>query len=539
MKTIILKEEYQEELAQAGEILRKGGLVAIPTETVYGLAANALNPTAVSQIFKAKGRPNDNPLIVHICELSQLAPLVTEIPESALRLAEAFWPGPLTIILPKSSLVPYETSGNLDTVAIRLPSHPTAQAIIHAAGVPLAAPSANLSGKPSPTSFEHVFEDLNGRVDAIVKGQDCEVGVESTVITLTGEIPKILRPGGITKVQLEKVLGHVEIDPAVVQPLPAGEKVSSPGMKYTHYSPLADITIIDSSPHDFIQFVNQQKNAYALCFEEDIPFLTVPYVSYGSRYDGHTQAQRLFSALHELDELRAKTVYARIPSKNGVGLAVYNRLVRAAGFQIFNPLQAYIIGLTGPSGGGKSTVCRYLQDLGAEIIDCDLISKSPEVYDKNCLKELQNAFGNDIIKDGRLLRRELAKIAFSSEENKKKLNAITHPRILSKVWEKINQAKRNGKKLIAIDAPTLFESGLDDKCSRIFVVTASREQRLKRILERDHLTLEQAELRLSAQKPDNYYFSRADHIIHTDENTELSKRLAPIVQGLLRKLTSA
>ena len=206
--TILLRGDSPQDVKTAGEILRRGGLVAIPTETVYGLAANALDGAAVKAIYQAKGRPSDNPLIVHICDLSQLPPLVRQLPESAKKLAAAFWPGPLTIILKKSDLVPRETSGGLDTVAVRFPAHPVAQAVIREAGLPLAAPSANLSGKPSPTTFAHVREDLTGRVDALLDGGDCAVGVESTVLTLAEGTPRVLRPGGVTVGQLRKCWGR-------------------------------------------------------------------------------------------------------------------------------------------------------------------------------------------------------------------------------------------------------------------------------------------------------------------------------------------
>ena len=224
MDTLLLSDHCPDDIQTAGEILRRGGLVAIPTETVYGLAANALDGATVKKIYAAKGRPSDNPLIVHISQFSQLAPLVREVPQAAKELADAFWPGPLTIILPKSDLVPQEPSGGLSTVAVRCPSHPTARAVIDAAGVPLAAPSANLSGKPSPTTFRHVQEDLTGRVDALLDGGDCAVGVESTVLTLAEGTPRILRPGGITLSQLQSVLGKVEVDPAVLHQLEQGKK---------------------------------------------------------------------------------------------------------------------------------------------------------------------------------------------------------------------------------------------------------------------------------------------------------------------------
>ena len=238
----------------------------IPTETVYGLAANALDGATVKKIYAAKGRPSDNPLIVHISQFSQLAPLVREVPQAAKKLADAFWPGPLTIILPKSDLVPQETSGGLSTVAVRCPSHPTARAVIDAAGVPLAAPSANLSGKPSPTTFRHVQEDLTGRVDALFDGGDCAVGVESTVLTLAEGTPRILRPGGITLSQLQSVLGNVEVDPAVLHQLEQGKKAASPGMKYKHYSPKADVVIVDASPEEYVRYVNKKGDGWALCF---------------------------------------------------------------------------------------------------------------------------------------------------------------------------------------------------------------------------------------------------------------------------------
>ena len=258
METLLLSDHCPDDIQRAGDILRRGGLVAIPTETVYGLAANALDGEAVKKIYQAKGRPSDNPLIVHISRFSQLAPLVREVPESAQKLAAAFWPGPLTIILPKSDVIPQQTSGGLDTVAVRCPSHPTARAVIDAAGVPLAAPSANLSGKPSPTTFLHVREDLTGRVDALLDGGDCDVGVESTVLTLATPVPRLLRPGGVTLSQLRQVLGKVEVDPAVLHQMEAGQKAASPGMKYKHYSPAADVVIVDASPEDYVEYVNQK-----------------------------------------------------------------------------------------------------------------------------------------------------------------------------------------------------------------------------------------------------------------------------------------
>ncbi len=334
MNTAILKES---EISKAAKIIRSGGLVAIPTETVYGLAANALDGKAVSKIFVAKGRPMDNPLIVHIASVDDIENLVSEFPEKAHLLAKYFWPGPLTMILPKSKIIPDEVSAGLETVAVRFPSNKTAQKIIAESGVPLAAPSANSSGYPSPTEASHVKEDLFGKIDAIVDGGKCNVGVESTVITLASDVPRLLRPGAVTLEQIKDVIGEVEVDKAICNRLDEGEKVISPGMKYKHYSPLAKVILVKGSDDAYIKYVNSlrdKKNVFALCFNEDVKSIKIPCVSYGESGNSEEQANKLFSCLRELDKLNAKLVYARCPKENGVGLAVYNRLIRAAGFEV-------------------------------------------------------------------------------------------------------------------------------------------------------------------------------------------------------------
>ncbi len=338
METRIFKinSPNSEDISLVGSILREGGLAAIPTETVYGLAGNAFDGECAKKIFEAKGRPSDNPLIVHISEFSQWKPLVTEIPEQAKALADAFWPGPLTIILPKSEKVPDEVSGNLSTVAVRMPSDEIARAIITAAGVPLAAPSANLSGKPSPTSAKHVIDDMTGRIDAIVDAGECSVGVESTVISLAVTPPRLLRPGGVTPEMLVSVLGEIEIDDAVYNKLPEGAEAASPGMKYKHYAPEAQVVLIKSSLADFRNYVekNKEDGTVALCFEGEEKGISVPTLTYGEKDDPSSQAKHIFDALRQLDEMKAKTVFARLPEQNGVGLAVFNRLIRAAGFNV-------------------------------------------------------------------------------------------------------------------------------------------------------------------------------------------------------------
>lgn len=339
MKTELLKINDVDDprLEEVGQTLRNGGLAAIPTETVYGLAANALDEKAVEKIYEAKGRPSDNPLIVHIAHFDEWKPLVSEIPENAERLAKKYWPGPLTVILPKSTLVPAKTSGGLDTVAVRMPSHPIARAIIEKAGVPLAAPSANTSGKPSPTLASHVLHDLDGKIEYIVDGGECTVGVESTVITLAGEKPRLLRPGGITPDMLESVLGEIEIDPAVFHKLQEGTVAASPGMKYKHYSPSAEVIILKGDFEKYKNYVEQRadENTAALCFDGDAGKLDgVSVLTYGDENDSSSQANRIFEALREADEKGFKTVYARYPLSDGMGLAVFNRLVRAAAFHI-------------------------------------------------------------------------------------------------------------------------------------------------------------------------------------------------------------
>ena len=339
MQTILIgvQNEYDEAgIARAGAILRAGGLVAIPTETVYGLAANALDPAAVNRIFAAKGRPGDNPLIVHVAAFDEIRPLVTRIGDKAEKLASLFWPGPLTMILPKSAAVPDEVSAGLGTVALRMPSHRVAAAIIRAAGVPLAAPSANVSGRPSPTNAQHVLADMDGRIDAVVDAGPCSIGVESTVISLAGSVPYLLRPGAVTVRQLEEAVGPVDISPAVFGDAGSTQQVISPGMKYRHYSPKAQVIILRGDLERFIDYVgaHRREGDAVLCFEGEKERMPLPAVTFGHEDKAHEQAKRLFQALREADELPAHRVFARCPGNEGLGLAVYNRLLRAAGFEV-------------------------------------------------------------------------------------------------------------------------------------------------------------------------------------------------------------
>ena len=512
--TRILDAASEYDISEAGALLRRGELVAIPTETVYGLAGNALDPSVAAEIYRVKGRPSDNPLIVHITEMEELPPLVEEIPEAALKLAEAFWPGPLTVIMRKSALVPKETTGGLETVAVRMPSHPAARAVIRAAGVPLAAPSANLSGLPSPSAFEHICDDLNGRVAGIMNGGDCEYGLESTVITLVTKTPRVLRPGGISVEQLRAVLGDVDVDPAVLIKPEENARVSSPGMKYKHYAPRADITIVDASLETYAAFVNAQENCTALCFEGEEAYLTAPAVTYGKAYDALSQAHALFASLHKLDAIGAETVYARMPRKAGVGLAVYNRLIRAAGFKVTVPDDTFVIGLTGQTGAGKSTVSEQLVSFGCAVIDCDKVTRDPNLYSGECLEELKKAFGRDIVREnGTLDRRMLANRAFANAEATETLNRITHPVIFNRLRDEIAKCRESGKRNIVLDAPTLFEAGADVLCRRVVSVLADADERRARIMKRDGLTTEEALRRMGAQQSDEFYAGRSDFVL--------------------------
>lgn len=331
MKTLLLNKN---EIDIAADIIKKGGIVAMPTETVYGLAADALNGEAVAKIFKAKGRPMDNPLIVHISDIKQIDMLVAEFPNKAKKLAEKFWPGPLTIVLPKSDIIPDEVSAGLSTVAIRFPSHPVAHELI-AKSSPIAAPSANLSGSPSPTTVRHVLADMDGRIDAIIDGGDCEVGVESTVITLAEDIPTLLRPGGVTLEQLRAEIGDVEVHPAVLKSLGKGMKASSPGMKYKHYSPKAEVILLRGSEQGFCEYIkaNSDDKTAVLCYEEEKDSFKNNIVL-GKRDDEAAHAHRLFTCLREADEDGYTRVYAHCPREEGIGLAVYNRILRAAAFNV-------------------------------------------------------------------------------------------------------------------------------------------------------------------------------------------------------------
>ena len=337
MKTILLPAEDPQTPALAADILRRGGLVAIPTETVYGLGADGLNPEAVDKIFAAKGRPGDNPLILHVTGPEQLPRFCHDIPDAAYLLAQRFWPGPLTMVLPANACVPRRTTGGLSTVAIRCPKTAVTREIIRLAGVPIAAPSANLSGKPSTTTARHVLDDHDGRIDAVVDGGPCAVGVESTIVDLTEARPRLLRPGGVTPEELTQVLGDLVIDPAVTAPLRQDAVVRAPGMKYRHYAPQEPVLIVSGSREKAAAYIRAHFSPgdRVLCFEEELPLYEgCDPLSYGREADVASLSAGLFAALRILDSPSVGKVFARCPVGGGVAYAVQNRLQKAAAFQI-------------------------------------------------------------------------------------------------------------------------------------------------------------------------------------------------------------
>lgn len=323
-------------LDEAAEILKSGGIAAIPTETVYGLAANAYDVNAVRSVFLAKGRPQDNPLILHICSVEMLYDIAETVQPLALKLAQSFWPGPLTMIFPRKHHVPAETCGGLDTAAVRMPNNKFTLKLIEKCGFPIAAPSANTSGLPSPTSAKHVYEDMSGKIPLIIDGGECRYGVESTVVCFENDdTVRILRPGAVTPEMLREYC-HVSIDGGVLEKLAPDAKVISPGMKYKHYSPKAEVYILKGSAGNISRFMNTKQNGrtgFLGSGDEDIPEGIVKF-PYGSTSE--QQAENLFSSLREADSAGCTEIYVRMPDTAGIGLAVYNRLLRAAGFRIID-----------------------------------------------------------------------------------------------------------------------------------------------------------------------------------------------------------
>lgn len=334
--------EEEAGLRQAAEILQNGGLVAFPTETVYGLGGDALNPESSRKIYAAKGRPSDNPLIIHISRFEDIRKIVRELPETAVKAADAFWPGPLTMILPKAGIVPLETTGGLDTVAVRFPSHPVARKLIACSGGYIAAPSANLSGKPSPTLARYVREDMDGRIEMIVDGGDVGIGLESTILDLTEATPRILRPGYITREMLEAVLGEVAVDMAAIS-ADSGQIPKAPGMKYRHYAPNGSLIIVEGPPRRVVSYINAcvdgdrergEKTGVIGTSEVLEQYRADVVKCIGSRGDEEGIARNLFSVLREFDDEKVTSIYSESFPSQGLGQAIMNRLLKAAGHRV-------------------------------------------------------------------------------------------------------------------------------------------------------------------------------------------------------------
>ena len=536
--TINSIEEQAADIRAAAEIIRKGELLAIPTETVYGLGANGLDAEAVEKIFRAKGRPRDNPLILHIADASWLTRYCEAVPPAAYRLADAFWPGPLTMILQRKSIVPDETTAGLDTVGMRCPDHPVTLAIIREADLPIAAPSANRSGRPSCTAASHVLEDMAGRIEGLVDGGECRVGVESSIIDLTVTPPRLLRPGGLSLERLREVLGEVEIDRAVLQKLSDGEKPRAPGMKYRHYAPKAPVTVFTGDAKKTARAIARRsgEDSGVICFEEYRELYPRSAVQVlGKAADTDAQAHRVFEALRSFDDTDVKEIFAQCPAETELGLAVANRLKKAAGFQtVALPGGGKtIFGFTGPSGSGKTRAVHAIDALGGCSIDCDALYHEMLGSDEELKKALSDAFGADIFKAGQLDRKALAAIVFQDQQQLARLDEIIFDFVPREVLRRI---EASDKTLIGIDAVNLTDCRLLDFCDHTVAVTAPMEVRLARIMERDHLTRAEAEMRIAAQRPEEYYVNRCDERFISDAPTkeETTERMRRRIEEILK-----
>ena len=516
METIIFHpEEDKNAVAAAAAILSRGGLLGIPTETVYGLGADGLNEDAVRRIFLAKGRPQDNPLILHVPDAGWLPRCCTDIPDAAYALAERFWPGPLTMILPRRDCVPLRTTGGLDTVGVRCPDHPVTRAIIAAADTPVAAPSGNTSGRPSPTCARHMMEDMMGKIDGIVDGGPCAVGVESTIIDLTVQPPRLLRPGGLPLEALESVLGEVAVDKAVRQKLADGEKAKAPGMKYRHYAPRAAVTVVTGTPRRSAAYIREHLPAGAgvICFDEYAPLFAGHIVHrLGSQEDKLAQAQHVFDALRTFDDTDVTAIFAQCPDESGLGLAVGNRLKKAAGFHTVDA-SPLVIGFTGPTGAGKTSALRALERLGGLVLDCDAVYHDLLRTDSTLRDAITGAFGQVFAPDGTLDRQRLGTVVFSDPAALDTLNRIIYARLPRELLRRMDESSAP---VVGIDAINLVESGLCRLCRRTLAVLAPSEQRVRRIMARDGIPEEYARLRVQAQKDDEFYRTHCTDTLFND-----------------------
>lgn len=458
-------------------------------------------------------------MILHICGAEQMEDLCHSIPPAAYALAEAFWPGPLTMVLPAKDTVPLSTRAGLPSVAVRCPDCEVTRNIIRLSGVPIAAPSANISGKPSTTTAQHVLHDHDGRIDCIVDGGPCRVGVESTIVDLTEEKPRLLRPGGIGPEQLYAVLGEFIIDKAVTESVAQDAVVKAPGMKYRHYAPDCNVLIVEGDLPAALSYVKKHwtPGNRVLCFEEELEaFAPFAPLAYGKERDPDTLMAGLFAALRTLDDPAIGTVFARSPRGSGKALAVQNRLAKAAGFHYVNPREEnYIIGLTGGTGCGKTTALDAIRDLGGYVIDCDEVYHRLLKHDDAMLLQISERFPGSV-ENGQLDRKKLGSIVFADPDALLDLNRITHSAVKQEVLRLLPPVPT----LAAIDAIGLFEGGLAELCDTTVAVTAPEENRIARLMEREGISREYAASRITAQKDNAYFSSLCDHTLENDSTLD-------------------
>ena len=504
------QKEIRDKVSAAAKILREGGLVGLPTETVYGLGANGLDGAAVRRIFEAKGRPQDNPLILHVSGPQWLTRYCAQVPPLAYVLARKFWPGPLTMILKRDPCVPDETTAGLDTVAVRCPNHPVTLAIIREAGVPIAAPSANLSGRPSCTTAQGVLEDMDGKIQCLVDGGPCAVGVESTILDLTCTPPRLLRPGGVPVEQIERLIGPIAIDKAVNGVLDGEERPRAPGMKYRHYAPKAPVIVVSGAPEASAQEILRRvgPESGVICFEEYLPLFEKQRVqSLGPSQDKQTQAQRVFDALRAFDSETVTEIYAQCPDNQGLGLAIGNRLKKAAGFHVIEAdRERVVLGITGGTGAGKTSVLDVIREMGGVVVDCDAVYHEMLNGSEEMRNTINAVFPGVFDADGKLNRQKLGEEVFSRRERLARLNDIVYHFVVPEVERRLG--KDTG--LYAIDAINLLESGISELCDKTIAVTAPTELRVRRIMARDGISEQYARMRITAQKPDEYYRTKCD-----------------------------